>query len=79
MPDTPRESYGSSNPQHACQRCAHGKRYQHADWCPWRVQLVDSNASGRMTFFDPEMWIDAMRGVPMIEASREELEGRYPK
>lgn len=33
MADTPRETYGTSDERHACPRCVHGERYEHAEWC----------------------------------------------
>lgn len=35
MADTPRETYATSSAQHACPRCVHGGRYEHADWCEY--------------------------------------------
>ena len=49
-----------------CLRCAFGERYQHAENCPWRMRLVESESSGtRLTFFDPEKWRMAVPPAPM--------------
>lgn len=37
MPDTPRETYSTSNARWACPRCIHGERYEHAEWCERRT------------------------------------------